>query len=389
MSMIKEYFILALKSVWAHKIRALLTTLGVIIGVSSVILLMSLGNSARLEAANQIRSIGSNLIFVSIFDAQGSLPNDWISLIEEQADIDAYSPLISSSVSYQIEGQNIDVSISGVNERFAYINSLDMQLGRFLNEYDVEYNTPVVVLGSKIPDLLLPNQSIIGSTIIIKGIPFEVIGVAQERGTNFSGDNDMMVYIPIDYASIMSGFSSVNKTFYIAANSEENIDFTLNRVLTYLSTVFPSDNNYRAFSQTQVLGVLETILGLLTSLLAGIASISLVVGGIGIMNIMLVTVRERTKEIGIRKALGARQSQILAQFLIEAVLITTLGGLLGLLVSYVGTLVISWITDFNVVLGLDAVILSLVFSITIGVIFGLYPAYNASKLEPVEALRFE
>lgn len=389
MSMIKEYFILALKSVWAHKIRALLTTLGVIIGVSSVILLMSLGNSARLEAANQIRSIGSNLIFVSVFDAQGSLPNDWISLIEEQADIDAYSPLISSSVSYQIEGQNIDVSISGVNERFAYINSLDMQLGRFLNEYDVEFNTPVVVLGSKIPDLLLPNQSIIGSTIIIKGIPFEVIGVAQERGTNFSGDNDMMVYIPIDYASIMSGFSSINKTFYIAANSEDNIDFTLNRVLTYLSTVFPSDSNYRAFSQTQVLGVLETILGLLTSLLAGIASISLVVGGIGIMNIMLVTVRERTKEIGIRKALGARQSQILAQFLIEAVLITTLGGLLGLLVSYVGTLVISWITDFNVVLGLDAVILSLVFSITIGVIFGLYPAYNASKLEPVEALRFE
>ncbi len=389
MSMIKEYFILALKSVWAHKIRALLTTLGVIIGVSSVILLMSLGNSARLEAANQIRSIGSNLIFVSVFDAQGSLPNDWISLIEEQADIDAYSPLISASVSYQIEGQNIDVSISGVNERFAYINSLDMQLGRFLNEYDVEYNTPVVVLGSKIPDLLLPNQSIIGSTIIIKGIPFEVIGVAQERGTNFSGDNDMMVYIPIDYASIMSGFSSVTKTFYIAANSEENIDFTLNRVLTYLSTVFPSDGNYRAFSQTQVLGVLETILGLLTSLLAGIASISLVVGGIGIMNIMLVTVRERTKEIGIRKALGARQSQILAQFLIEAVLITTLGGLLGLLVSYVGTLVISWITDFNVVLGLDAVVLSLVFSITIGVIFGLYPAYNASKLEPVEALRFE
>jgi putative ABC transport system permease protein len=387
--MIKEYFILALKSVWAHKIRALLTTLGVIIGVSSVILLMSLGNSARTEAANQIRSIGSNLIFVSISDRQGNLPNDWISLIEEQADIDAYSPLISASVTYQIEGQSIDVSISGVNEKFAYINSLDMSLGRFLNEYDVAYNTPVVVLGSKIPDLLLPNQSIIGSTIIIKGIPFEVIGVAQERGTNFSGDNDMMVYIPIDYASTMSGFGSFNRTFYIAANSEENIDFTLNRVLTYLSTVFPSDSSYRAFSQTQILGVLETILGLLTSLLAGIASISLVVGGIGIMNIMLVTVRERTKEIGIRKALGARQSQILAQFLIEAILITTLGGILGLGVSYIGTLVISWITDFNVVLGLDSVILSLAFSIVIGVIFGLYPAYNASKLEPVEALRFE
>jgi putative ABC transport system permease protein len=387
--MIKEYFVLAIKSVWAHKIRALLTTLGVIIGVSSVILLMSLGNSARTEAANQIRGIGSNLIFVSVSDFQGNLPTDWIGLIKQQADIDEYSPLISAQVTYQIEGQTVDVSISGVNQHFAYINSLDMSIGRFLNEYDVKYNTPVVVLGSKIPDLLLPNQSIIGSKIIIKGIPFEVIGVAEERGTNFSGDNDMMVYIPIDYASTMSGFGSFNKTFYIAANSEENIDFTLNRVLTYLSTVFPSDNNYRAFSQTQVLGVLETILGLLTSLLAGIASISLVVGGIGIMNIMLVTVRERTKEIGIRKALGARQSQILAQFLIEAILITTLGGLLGLGVSYLGTIIISYITDFNVILGLDSIILSLVFSITIGVIFGLYPAYNASKLEPVEALRFE
>lgn len=387
--MIKEYFFLAIKSVWAHKIRALLTTLGVIIGVSSVILLMSLGNSARTEAANQIRGIGSNLIFVSVFDQQGNLPSDWIGLIQKQADIDAYSPLISSSATYQIEGQTIDIAISGVNQYFAHINSLDMSIGRFLNEYDVQFNTPVVVLGSKIPDLLLPNQTVIGSTIIIKGIPFEVIGVAEQRGTNFSGDNDMMVYIPIDYASTMSGFSSFNKTFYIAANSEENIEFTLNRVLTYLSTVFPSDANYRAFSQTQVLGVLETILGLLTSLLAGIASISLVVGGIGIMNIMLVTVRERTKEIGIRKALGARQSQILAQFLIEAILITTIGGLIGLGVSYVGTIIISLITGFNVILGLDAVVLSLVFSITIGVIFGLYPAYNASKLEPVDALRFE
>ncbi|MHB8097800.1 MAG: ABC transporter permease, partial [Erysipelotrichaceae bacterium] len=191
------------------------------------------------------------------------------------------------------------------------------------------------------------------------------------------------------YAARMSGFSSINKTFYIEANSEDNVDFTLNRVLTYLETIMPSSSSYRAFSQTQILGVLDTLMALLTTLLSGIASISLIVGGIGIMNIMLVTVRERTKEIGIRKALGARQSQILAQFLIEAIIITTLGGGLGLLVSYLGTLLITFVTDFNVILGLDAVILSLVFSLTIGVIFGIYPAYTASKLEPVEALRFE
>jgi putative ABC transport system permease protein len=387
--MIKEYFAIALRSVLSHKVRAILTTLGVVIGVASVILLMSLGNSAKAEAANQIRGIGSNLIFVSVTDRQGNLPKNWLDLIDEAAQIDAYSPLISSNARYVIEGQEVNVSISGVNQSYAYINSLDMTLGRFLSDTDVSYGTPVVVLGSKIPDLLFPNQEIIGNTMIIKGMPFTVVGVAEERGTNFGGDNDMMVYIPIDFASRMSGFASVNKTFYIAAQSEENIDFTLNRILTYLESVMPSENSYRAFSQTQILGVLDTLMSLLTSLLSGIASISLIVGGIGIMNIMLVTVRERTKEIGIRKALGARQSQILMQFLIEAVIITTLGGIFGLIISYLGTLIITALSEFNVLLGWDAVFLALAFSITIGVIFGIYPAYTASKLEPVEALRFE
>jgi len=387
--MIKEYFAIAFRSVLAHKIRALLTTLGVIIGVASVILLMSLGNSAREEAANQIRGIGSNLIFVNVSDRQGNLPKDWLDNIKDAALIKDYSELISSGALYVVEGQEINVSISGVNDKYATINSLDMSLGRFLSEYDLQYDTPVVVVGSKIPALLFPNQEIIGNTLIVKGMPFTVVGVAEERGTNFGGDNDMMVYIPIRYAARMSGFGSFSKTFYIEANSEDTVDFTLNRVLTYLGSIMPSTSSYRAFSQTQILGVLDTLMALLTTLLSGIASISLIVGGIGIMNIMLVTVRERTKEIGIRKALGARQSQILAQFLIEAVIITTLGGGLGLLVSYLGTLLITFLTDFNVLLGLDAVLLSLVFSLTIGVIFGIYPAYTASKLEPVEALRFE
>ena len=387
--MIKEYFAIALRSVLAHKIRALLTTLGVIIGVASVILLMSLGNSAREEAANQIRGIGSYLIFVNVTDREGNLPNDWLDDIQEAALIKDYSQLISSSAVYVVEGQDVNVSISGVNDKYASINRLDMSQGRFLSEFDLNYDTPVVVVGSKIPSLLFPNQEVIGNTLIIKGMPFTIVGIAEERGTNFSGDNDMMVYIPIRYAARMSGFGSISKTFYIEAASEDNVNFTLNRVLTYLETIMPSTSSYRAFSQTQILGVLDTLMSLLTTLLSGIASISLIVGGIGIMNIMLVTVRERTKEIGIRKALGARQSQILAQFLIEAIIITTLGGGLGLLVSYLGTVLITYLTDFNVILGLDAVMLSLVFSLTIGVIFGIYPAYTASKLEPVEALRFE
>lgn len=387
--MFKEYFAIAFRSVYAHKIRALLTTLGVIIGVASVILLMSLGNSARTEAATQIQGLGSNLIFVNVNDQQGNLPDNWLDLISDGAKIDAYSELVSSNVTYTVEGQTHNVSISGVNEKYAYINSLSMDNGRFLSEYDLEYNTPVVVLGSKIPDLLFPNQEVINNTLMIKGMPFTVVGVAEERGTNFGGDNDMMIYVPITYATHLSGFSNPAKTFYLAADSEDTINFTLNRVNTYLEYSLPSENQFFAFSQTQILGVLDTIMALLTTLLSGIASISLIVGGIGIMNIMLVTVRERTKEIGIRKALGARQSQILSQFLIEAVIITLLGGILGLLVSYLGTIIISSVSGFTVILGIDAVVLALVFSITIGVIFGIYPAYKASKLEPVEALRFE
>ncbi len=387
--MFKEYFSIAFRSVVAHKIRALLTTLGVIIGVASVILLMSLGDSARLEAANQIRSIGSNLVFVSVTDRDGSVPRQWLDEIASSAKISAYSEMISGNTSYNVEGRDISVSISGVNEKYGFISNFSMTSGRFMNEFDVQSNVAVVVLGAKIPDLLFPNQEVIGNTLVIRGIPFTVVGVVEERGTNFSGDNDMMVYIPMDYARGMYPAFARTRTYYITAESEDSIDLTLNRINYYLSTVLPSRNLYRAFSQTQILGVLDTLMALLTTLLSGIASISLIVGGIGIMNIMLVTVRERTREIGVRKALGARRSQILIQFLIEAVIITTLGGILGLLVSYLGTIAISYLTDFTVTLGWNAVVLSLVFSVSIGIIFGIYPASQASKLEPVDALRFE
>ncbi len=387
--MIKEYFAISFRSVFSHKVRAILTTLGVVIGVSSVILLMSLGNSAREEAANQIRSIGSNLVYVQVRDNEGNLPNNWLDLIQEDAKIDAYSPLISNSANYIVEGQTQNITISGVNEDYAYINSLDMTAGRFLSKEDINYSVPSVVLGSKIPNLLFPNQDVLGNTLLIKGMPFTVVGVVEERGTNFGGDNDLMVYISSEFASRMAGNASFAKIYYIAAKSEDTIDFTLSRIETYLLSIFPSSDYYGAFSQSQILSVLDTLMGLLTTLLSGIASISLIVGGIGIMNIMLVTVRERTKEIGIRKALGARQSQILLQFLIEAVIITVLGGLFGLVVSYLGALLITFLTDFTVTLGWSAVTISLGFSLTIGLIFGIYPAYTASKLEPVEALRFE
>ncbi len=387
--MFNEYFSIAWRSVTSHKIRALLTTLGVVIGVSSVILLLSLGDSAKAEAEKQIRSIGSNLIYVTVSDPIGVLPSIWMDEIKDSAKIAYYSPMVQRPVSYSINGADVEVTISGVNEDYDYVSSLTMMGGRFLSKLDIQSNYPVAVVGSKISDSLLAGADPIGKTLVINGVPFQIIGEVAARGQSFSGDNDMLVYISYDYALNLFSGRAMMTSYYITSITESTVNTTLAKVSTYLDSVLPSNSLYRAFSQSQILGIMDTLMSLLTSLLAGIASISLLVGGIGIMNIMLVTVRERTREIGIRKALGAKRSQILFQFLIEAVIITVLGGLIGLGIAYVGAILISVLSSFTVTISIGTVILALLFSITIGLVFGIYPANKASQLEPVEALRYE
>jgi putative ABC transport system permease protein len=387
--MFKEYFSIAWRSVVAHKIRALLTTLGVVIGVSSVILLLSLGNSAKAEAANQIRAIGSNLIIVRVTDRNGVLPTIWLDELKDSGKLAAYSEIISGNTSYVVNGQNFDVSVSGVNQDYGFVSSLELTSGRFLSQIDLDNNLPVVVIGPKVAEKLFPLKDAIGETMVIQGVQFRIIGILTERGTNFNGDLDATAYIPIDFAGTLFPYRLNSKTYYLASETEDTVATSMRKIESYLTSVLPSANEFNVFSQSQILGVMNTLMGLLTTLLAGIASISLIVGGIGIMNIMLVTVRERTREIGVRKALGAKRSQILIQFLIEAVIITTLGGLIGLGVSYVGAAIIQYLSDFKVTVGLDSVFLSLIFSITIGVVFGIYPANKASQLEPVDALRYE
>lgn len=386
--MLKEYFSIAFRSVITHKVRALLTMLGVIIGVSSVIILLSLGASTKAEAARQIRGLGSNLIMVRVTQSENYLPKIWLDELKDKAKFSAYSPVVTGNVSYRVDGSDFDVTVNGVNQYFEFISSLSFSSGRFFTESDVKNKVAVVSLGKKVAEKMFPNENPIGKMLSIKGIPFKVVGVLKERGMSFNGDLDLNVYIPSDFANSLFP-NQRYKILYIASQSENTAENTKTKIEGYLNKKMPSTNMYMVFSQSQMLDMLNQIMGLLTTLLACIAGISLVVGGIGIMNIMLVTVRERTKEIGIRKALGAMRSNILLQFLIEAIIITVLGGLIGLGLSFLITKIIESVAKFPVQVGLDSVALSIIFSITIGLIFGIYPANKASKLEPVEALRFE
>ncbi|MGL5978579.1 MAG: ABC transporter permease [Erysipelotrichaceae bacterium] len=387
--MIIEYIKIAYRSIVSNKARSLLTTLGVIIGVASVVLLTSLGSSARSEAEKQVRSLGSNVIFSIVIDPNGYVPTTWLEELQDVARIQAFSPIVDGSSVYEIDGENYQVAVQGVNETYGYISSLTYRYGSFFKAIDVENNLPVVVIGSEVAQRLFGLDDPVGKMLTISGMQFQVVGVITPRGTSFAGNQDAQVYIPYGIANALFEPSGIQKQFYISSRSEADVEVTTQILKTYLSTKLPSSETFSVFSQTQVLDVLGSVLGLLTTLLAGIAAISLLVGGIGIMNIMLVTVRERTREIGVRKALGARRSSILLQFLIEAILITLLGGAMGLLVSIVGAFAITQLSGFQVVIGWNAAIFTFLFSMSVGIIFGLYPAYKASNLEPVEALRYE
>lgn len=395
----------AIISISRNKLRSFLTTLGVVIGVLSVILLTSIGNGLTVFVERQFETLGSNLLIVSpgeIINEEGGFNQEAAALSLatsklSQEDVTAIkrvgyplgqvSPVIEGSVDVRTEqGKRKGYSVATSPEYTDLRNTKTTQ-GRFFNETDVSSSRKVAVIGSKINEKLFANVNPIGQKVTLNRIKFEVIGVAESKSSgSFGGpDIDSSVYIPITTAKSALGQDKISYILVQAQNKNE-----ITRAKDKIKEVMLKRMDQEDFSvidQAEILDTIQTILGTLTLGLAGIAAISLVVGGIGIMNIMLVAVSERTREIGLRKALGATPNNIMIQFLIESAILSTLGGLLGIILGILGAMAIR--NFFPATPALNSILLAFGVSLGTGIIFGVYPARKAAQLNPIEALRYE
>ncbi|MEL7608079.1 MAG: ABC transporter permease [Bacillota bacterium] len=388
--MILQAFRMAFSSILINKLRSFLTMLGIIIGVIAVVVLISLVNGATNSVTEQIQGLGSNLLIVNITKSQ----NQSLSVGELDAYVDTYdsisaiAPSLSKSATAKFGANTYDATIQGTTPTFEGISKLEVDSGRFLKMPDLNNHSAVAVIGVEVSDELFGDSSALGESITVDGQRLLIIGVLKDSDSMISGV-DSKIIIPYTLAQRMYHQSSVTSFYAEAASSDEVYDAEDALDQALLIKYRQDDDSFSIINQSAILDAMDSIMGTLTLLLGGIAAISLLVGGIGIMNIMLVSVVERTKEIGIRKAIGASRKRILLQFLIESLVISVLGGLFGLALSFGLLELISMIADMSFGMSWDTVALAIGFSMFVGVVFGLYPANKASKLQPIEALRSE
>jgi putative ABC transport system permease protein len=393
-----ESFRIAIRALSANKVRSVLTMLGVIIGVAAVILLVSIGTGVQEQVTGQISGLGSNLLFVFPGNFSGGggggpgggdirkqfTTSDAEYVQSRLGDQGVVTPTLQAAATLRLGNRTMSSQMTGSDENGKDAAAGTVELGRWYSRGEVVGNARVVVIGSGVRDELLPGQNPLGREIDVNGQPFKVIGMLAAKGGSFGGSQDNNVNIPVTTAQQILGTSDIS-AMLIQVTDPNNLQAVKAQVERLLRPRFL--DQFTVFTQEQTLGILSTLLGTLTAMLAGLASISLLVGGIGIMNIMLVSVSERTREIGIRKAVGARTYDILSQFVIEAMVLSVLGGVLGILVGAGGALAMQKWVPAQVTFW--AVALAFLFSAAVGIFFGVYPAYRASRLDPIEALRYE
>ncbi len=386
--------------------RSLLTMLGIIIGVAAVIAMVGIGNGAQASIDAQINSLGRNVILVfsgtttrgGVSAGAGSSPSlteeDAVAIKNECNSISYISPILRNNGQIVFGNVNWGTTIQGTNVDFFKIRDWQISEGEYFFEQDVRAATKVCILGQTVVNQLFQNESPIGKTIRIKKIPFKVIGILNQKGQNMMGqDQDDIIIVP--FTTVQKRLLGVTKNwmFIASAKSKEKILAAQNEISELLrrrhKLTDEEDNDFTIRTQTEIAETSSSISKIMTMLLGSIAGISLIVGGIGIMNIMLVSVTERTREIGIRMAIGAKRIDILLQFLIEAIAIGVVGGIIGILLGIFTSNIIAKFSGWPILVSSDSILISVVFAMLIGIFFGFYPAKKAANLHPIEALRYE
>ncbi|HZD03064.1 MAG TPA: ABC transporter permease [Actinomycetes bacterium] len=379
----------------ANKLRSSLTMLGVVIGVTSVVLLVAIGSGARNEVTLGIESLGSNILFVAPGDFSfGSAPSlsrltldDVRRVGDAVGDPRRVAATIASGELARVGPRRTQVNLNGTNETIPFVFDRTVARGSFFSETDVVTRRRVAVLGADPVERLFPDRDPLGRFVTIAGVRFRVIGVLSRVGTTLGVDRNQEAFIPVTAAQRLFGVNRVDG-IAVKAASPQDIPAEQQVIRDVVSRAHP-DQDFQVLTQDDILGVVGRVLSILTIVLASIAGISLLVGGVGVMNIMLVSVSERTREIGLRKAVGARTRDVLRQFLLEAVALTVSGGAIGILLGIAVALVVGRLSPVPAAITGWSVVLAFGVSVAVGVFFGVYPARKAARMQPIAALRYE